>query len=102
MKTIQILFIVITTTCFTIISCKKSVNQLSLLPPITNTGANTFGCLVNGVAMLPKSGSPTWSNPFPLPALYTEFREEVRIKTGGGSNSPATFICLYLYNLFSN
>jgi hypothetical protein len=102
MKTIQILFIAIITACFAIISCKKSVNQLSLLPPITDTGANTFGCLVNGVAMLPKSGVPTWNNPFPLPALYTEFREEVRIKTGGGSNSPATFICLYLFNLFNN
>ncbi|MFZ5977575.1 MAG: hypothetical protein ACOYU6_07945 [Bacteroidota bacterium] len=62
MKTIQILFIAIT--CFAIISCKKSVNQLSLLPPITDTGANTFGCLVNNIASLPKNGNPTWSTPF--------------------------------------
>jgi len=38
-------------------SCKKHViqpqDQLSLLPPATQTGANTFGCLVNGQAFLP-------------------------------------------------
>ena len=63
MKTISLLFIAITTTGFAIISCKKNVNQLSLLPPITDTGANTFGCLVNGVAMLPRDGTPTWTTP---------------------------------------
>jgi hypothetical protein len=38
-------------------SCKKHVitpqEELSKLPPATQTGANTFGCLVNGVAFLP-------------------------------------------------
>lgn len=38
-----------------ITSCKKQpVDQLSLLPAATQTGANTFGCLVNGKAFLPK------------------------------------------------
>ena len=42
----------------TLLSCKKQpVDQLSLLPPATQTGANTFGCLVNGKAFLPRSGS---------------------------------------------
>jgi hypothetical protein len=41
-------------------SCKKSniqpgVDQLSLLPPATQTGANTFGCLLNGQAFVPNS-----------------------------------------------
>jgi hypothetical protein len=37
-------------------SCKKQpLDQLSLLPPATQTGANTFGCLVNGVAFVPKN-----------------------------------------------
>jgi hypothetical protein len=35
----------------------KPVNQLSLLPPATQTGANTFGCLVNGQAFVPKNQS---------------------------------------------
>jgi len=48
-----ILLILTTTTC-----CKKdeeeqAVNQIDLLPPATQTGANTAGCLVNGKAFLP-------------------------------------------------
>ena len=39
----------------TLLSCKKQpVDQLSLLPPATQTGANTFGCLVNGKAFVPR------------------------------------------------
>jgi len=42
-------------------SCKKHViqpvNQLSLLPPATQTGANTFGCLIDGQAFVPKNQS---------------------------------------------
>ncbi|MBS1580175.1 MAG: hypothetical protein JST29_11090 [Bacteroidetes bacterium] len=36
-------------------SCKKSTpDPVSQLPPETQTGANTFGCLINGVAFKPK------------------------------------------------
>jgi len=34
--------------------CKKNVDELFKLPPITQTGSNTFGCLVNGKAWVPK------------------------------------------------
>lgn len=35
-------------------NCKKSqVSELEKLPAITQTGANTFGCLVNGKAFMP-------------------------------------------------
>lgn len=44
---------------FIIASCKKHIvkpqDQLSLLPPTTQTGANTFGCLINGQAFVPKN-----------------------------------------------
>jgi Family of unknown function (DUF6252) len=37
--------------------CKKtSPTQLEQLPPATQTGANTFGCLLNGVAFTPGGG----------------------------------------------
>ena len=36
--------------------CKKNVDELSKLPPITQEGKNTFGCLVNGKAWLPENG----------------------------------------------
>lgn len=36
--------------------CKKTVDELSKLPPITQEGKNTFGCLVNGKAWTPENG----------------------------------------------
>ena len=36
------------------VGCKK--NELNALPPETQVGANTFGCLVNGKAWVPKKG----------------------------------------------
>jgi len=40
------------------VQCKKSTPE-DQLPPITTTGANTFGCKVNGNVWLP--GHATWS-----------------------------------------
>jgi hypothetical protein len=48
--------------CLTILmaaGCKKNKpvkpkTELEKLPPITQTGANTFGCLINGKAWIPK------------------------------------------------
>lgn len=41
-------------------SCKKNKavpkTELEKLPPITQTGANTFGCLLNGKAWIPGGG----------------------------------------------
>jgi len=38
-------------------SCKKNkLSELDKLPPVTQTGANTFGCLVNGQAWIPDNG----------------------------------------------
>ncbi len=43
--------------------CKKNRTQkpkteLEKLPPVTQTGANTFGCLINGEAFIPGGGGP--------------------------------------------
>ena len=35
-------------------SCKKENKNEDQLPPATQTGANTFGCLVNGKVFIPK------------------------------------------------
>jgi hypothetical protein len=50
--------------------CRKNKNEpevpkteLEKLPPITQTGANTFGCLVNGVAWLPNGTKPSNGGP---------------------------------------
>ncbi|TAD92859.1 MAG: hypothetical protein EAY75_01605 [Bacteroidetes bacterium] len=45
-------------------SCKKDklADELSKLPPATQTGANTFGCLVNGKAWVPEGSDGNNSN----------------------------------------
>jgi hypothetical protein len=48
-----------------LIGCKKpveSIAEIEKLPPATHTGANKAGCLVNGIAFLPKGYSPDGSN----------------------------------------
>lgn len=45
--------------CLTASKCKKDkppVNPVSQLPPETQTGANTFGCLIDGKVFVPKGG----------------------------------------------
>ena len=54
--------------CFCFAQCKKTklpiaLTELEKLPPITQTGANTFGCLVDGVAWLPNGSKPQTGGP---------------------------------------
>ncbi len=42
------------------ISCKKQ--GIDLLPPATNNGSNTFGCLINGKAFVGQNSSDLFSN----------------------------------------
>ena len=53
--------------CFCFAQCKKTKDipktELEKLPPITQTGANTFGCLVDGVAWLPNGTKPQNGGP---------------------------------------
>ena len=58
-----LLFCVAIFLCFCFAQCKKTklpiaLTELEKLPPITQTGANTFGCLVDGVAWLPNGSRP--------------------------------------------
>lgn len=79
-----------------ITQCKKStVNPFEQLPPITTTGANTFGGILDNTALLPKSSSPSFTNPFPNPALDVLFSYEVNIKVGGGF-----YMCISLFDLY--
>lgn len=50
------------------VACKK--NELNALPPATQVGANTFGCLVNGKAWVP-SGKGLFSDK-PLEGGYED------------------------------
>ncbi len=42
-------------------TCKKSVEEISKLPAITQEGKNTFGCLINGKAWVSQGND----NPYP-------------------------------------
>ena len=58
MKTKTLILIALALTVMIGCKCKKKkidqdINQLGLLPPLTHTGANKAGCLVNGKAFLP-------------------------------------------------
>ena len=54
-----IIYLLIATLAISCSSCKKNVttNPIDQLPPETQTGANTFGCLVDGQVFLP-NGDP--------------------------------------------
>lgn len=60
LKKIKSMRYIILTACLAMFigaSCKKNKptkTELEKLPPITQSGANTFGCLVNGKAWIPK------------------------------------------------
>src|SRR5699024_4348154 len=55
-------FCLIFTLCAAMTSCSKDDNNskdpVDQLPPATQTGENTIGCLVNGEPLLPKGISP--------------------------------------------
>jgi hypothetical protein len=54
-------------------SCKKEVEEIDLLPPATQSGKNTFGCLVDGKAFLPKKKlNPLPAQGFKLEVVHNE------------------------------
>jgi hypothetical protein len=61
MKSFKILTLLILTGILLSASCKKDKDspesEMAKLPPETQTGANTFGALVNGKALLPSGSS---------------------------------------------
>ena len=65
MKKHNTIWLLLLALCSIFASCKKektATNPADQLPPATQTGANTFGCLVNGKVYIPKgysgNGSP--------------------------------------------
>lgn len=79
----------------TILSCKKQIiSPIDQLPPATQVGANTFGCLINGQAFIPKTkgllaggggGAPIQSQYMLISANGTAFYITARRDMGNGS-----------------
>jgi hypothetical protein len=59
MKTTILFFM----TFFLLASCSKDNPTSSQLPPETQVGANTFGCIINGQVFYPRDGTSTLFNP---------------------------------------
>ncbi|MFY7939018.1 MAG: DUF6252 family protein [Flavobacterium sp.] len=94
-------------TTFAISCCNKDDDQpkteLEKLPPATQTGANTAGCLVNGVAFLPK-GYFTTGN---LTCNYIDGKDFVlgineRILQGNNENIRSIIVSTKNQNLHDN
>jgi hypothetical protein len=68
MKNSTYILIFLTSFLLSSFSCRKNKDslesELAKLPPITQTGANTFGCLINGKAWTPKGYSGNKPNFF--------------------------------------
>lgn len=54
MKLLKIAWLLAIASSAIFASCKKNKTDGEQLPPITQTGANTFGCLINGKVFTPK------------------------------------------------
>lgn len=71
MKYLPLTFVALLIAALLLGGCKKNstASEISKLPPATQTGANTFGCLVNGKALLPQNDGLILASP-PLRFLY--------------------------------
>ena len=70
------------------------------LPPQTQTGANTFGTIINGKVMVPRTPtgySPPGSQKYG--ASYTEDDSYLEITAGDGKNTLRGFVFVYLKNI---
>lgn len=69
MKKHNTLWLLLLALCSIFAGCKKdnanAETQQDILPPATQTGANTFGCFVNGKVWIPKGHEPNGIKPNP-------------------------------------
>ena len=80
-------------------SCKKDKiqdtrSELEKLPPITQTGANTFGCLVDGVAWIPNGSKPQTGGPNIQVYVDPTFQGGRFAITGHKYNEPNQYISI--------
>ena len=104
MKTKILIFL----TILSLVGCSKDnpkqSDPLSLLPPETQTGANTFGCIINNQVFYPRDGTSTLFSPggkglliWGDPSGNQEFNEfEIRNLQDG---KPCSRMVIHLQNL---
>ncbi len=101
-KNLKVLVLIFFSCALLDASCKKKsavgpVDQLSLLPPATQTGAGTFGCLINGQAFVPSgeflSGTKITSN------VYGSNQLDVFAINKSDNGNVSAFITIQLQGL---
>ncbi len=89
--------ILITCLLVTGISCKKkSNNPVNDLPPLTTTGANTFGCLVNGQAFLPKAAGVSGREPLNFSYGIVNNKTSLIINVENSGSKGSAYIRLFI------
>ena len=96
MKNLKILsFFTLISHLFCFAQCKKHKspgNPVDQLPPETQTGANTFGCLINGQAFLPKGPSLSPILQCAYQYLNTNYSQGYFFQLSGSDRSKSTDI----------
>lgn len=104
MKTYKALLCLVFATALIAASCKKNKvldtrTELEKLPPITQTGANTFGCLVDGQAWLPNGSKPQTGGPNIVVDVDPTFQSGLfRIDGLKYQDGPGNFISINTFN----
>ncbi len=107
MKKYTTVLIVMLATTLVAASCKKDKPQdnrteLEKLPPITQIGANTFGCLVDGKAWLPNGSKPQNGGPNIVIDVDPTFQTGLfRIDAIKYNDGPGNFISINTFNCTS-
>jgi len=98
MKNLLFVFILLMLiTAISCSSCKKSTpDPVSQLPPETQTGANTFGCLINGVAFKPKG---SLFGPPSLQCAYQYLNGGYYFQLSASNNSNDNSVGIFTYSL---
>ena len=99
MKNLKLLLCISIATTLLAASCKKpkpgaALTELEKLPPITQTGANTFGCLVDGKAWLPNGSKPQTGGPNIQVYIDPTFQGGRFSITGHQYNIPDSYIAI--------
>ncbi|QTE24296.1 hypothetical protein [Polaribacter cellanae] len=85
----------------TLSNCEKNDPQ-DQLPPITQTGENTFGCIINGEVLIPQNGKGSLSVT-PKRGITAKYlsNNNFIIDAGNFKDSNGNRIYIYIYNLTS-
>ncbi|WP_026977450.1 hypothetical protein [Flavobacterium tegetincola] len=101
------LFLLFLTTL--IISCSSddsSSDPASRLPPETQTGANTFGCIIDGKILLPRSGNTSQINPLSgadLTRGYPSFDfDYLELKIIDHKSTNGSILFIHMHNAIEN